>query len=113
MEEIAAQKPDLILGSFVADRSDFDRVAPIATTIGEIGDAQVDALTADLVVMLPNGGTREDLMRLPGFAALPSVGSGGMAVEDYPTVVGFNTPSSASLRYSLDRITPQLEAIGG
>ncbi|WP_072751115.1 ABC transporter substrate-binding protein [Rhodococcus maanshanensis] len=213
VEEIAAQDPDLILGSFVAGQSDFDRVSKIAPTIGEIGDAQVDswedqvtalgrilgrqdraeeiisatngeidalaarlpglkgktavlsqfvfktnqlvvvadpkdgasqtfarlgmtvpprlveeagatggrlllspervdALTADLVVMLPNGGTRDDLMKLPGFAALPSVGSGGLAVEDYPTVVGFNTPSSASLRYALGRITPQLEAIG-
>jgi len=67
---------------------------------------RVDALNADLVVMLPNGGTRDDLMRLPGFAQLPSVQPGGLAVEDYATVVGFNTPSSLSLQYSLGLITP-------
>ncbi|GAF42430.1 ABC transporter substrate-binding protein [Rhodococcus wratislaviensis] len=73
---------------------------------------RVDALNADLVVMLPNGGTRDDLMRLAGFAQLPSVQQGGLAVEDYATVVGFNTPSSLSLQCSLGRITPQLEAVG-
>ncbi|QSE78838.1 hypothetical protein [Rhodococcus koreensis] len=73
---------------------------------------RVDALNADLVVMLPNGGTRDDLMALPGFDRLPSVQQGGLAVEDDATVVGFNTPSSLSLQYSLGRITPQLEAVG-
>ncbi|MHA4850633.1 ABC transporter substrate-binding protein [Rhodococcus sp. MSC1_016] len=72
---------------------------------------RVDALDADLVVILPNGGTREDLMALPGFAELPSVRGGGLAAQDYATVVGFNTPSSRSLVYSLNRIMPQLEAV--
>ncbi|MFF2110808.1 hypothetical protein [Rhodococcus koreensis] len=72
----------------------------------------MDALNADLVVMLPNGGTRDDLMALLGFDRLPSVQQGGLAVEDDATVVGFNTPSSLSLQYSLGRITPQLEAVG-
>ncbi len=72
---------------------------------------RVDALTADLVVMLPNGGTAEQLNALPGFADLPAVREGGLAVVDYPTVVGFNTPSATSVLYSLDRITPQLEAV--
>ncbi|MFD1811228.1 ABC transporter substrate-binding protein [Rhodococcus gannanensis] len=74
---------------------------------------RVDALTADLVVMLPNGGTAEQLNALPGFADLPAVREGGLAVVDYPTVVGFNTPSATSVLYSLDRITPQLEAVAG
>lgn len=72
---------------------------------------RVDALTADLVVMLPNGGTTEDLMKLPGFPELPSVQSGGMAIGDYATVTGFNTPSASSIRYSLERVTPQLESV--
>jgi iron complex transport system substrate-binding protein len=72
---------------------------------------RVDALTADLVVMLPNGGTAEDLNALPGFADLPAVREGGLAVVDYPTVVGFNTPSATSVLYSLDKISPQLEAV--
>ncbi|QNG21144.1 ABC transporter substrate-binding protein [Rhodococcus triatomae] len=72
---------------------------------------RVDALVADLVVMLPNGGTQEQLEALPGFADLPAVQGGGLAVVDYPTVVGFNTPSSRSVAYSLDQIMPQLEAV--
>lgn len=72
---------------------------------------RVDALTADLVVMLANGGTTEQLMALPGFADLPATKEGGLAVVDYPTVVGFNTPSATSVLYSLERITPQLEAV--
>ncbi|MFD4367127.1 ABC transporter substrate-binding protein [Rhodococcus sp. NPDC058521] len=74
---------------------------------------RVDALTADLVVLLPNGGTREGLDALPGFSDLPAVKGGGLAVVDYPTVVAFNTPSSLSLEYGLDKITPQLEAVAG
>lgn len=73
---------------------------------------RVDALTADLVVVLPNGGTAEQLSALPGFADLPAVRGGGLAVVDYPTVVGFNTPSATSVLYALERITPQLEAVG-
>ncbi|EME19119.1 ABC transporter substrate-binding protein [Rhodococcus triatomae] len=215
VEQIAAQKPDLILGSYaVTTQSDFDKLSRIAPTVPALGDAQVDewkaqvtalgeilgrpdraseiiadtnaeidaladrlpglqgktaalaqyvfstdqiivvadpddgassvfeqlgmsvpqalvdeagatggrltlspervdALTADLVVMLPNGGTAEQLNALPGFADLPAVRTGGLAVVDYPTVVGFNTPSATSVLYSLDRITPQLEAVAG
>lgn len=74
---------------------------------------RVDALNADLVVLLPNGGTREELDALPGFADLPAVQGGGLAIVDYPTVVAFNTPSSLSLEYGLNKITPQLEAVAG
>lgn len=74
---------------------------------------RVNELTADVVVMLPNGGTEADLRALPGFDSLPAVSSGGLAVQDYATVVGFNLPSKSSVEYSLDRIRPQLQAIGG
>ena len=73
---------------------------------------RLDVLTADLVVVLPNGGTRDDLEQLPGFTSLPAATGGGVAVVDYGTVVGFNTPSKASVDYSLNKIRPQLEAIG-
>lgn len=74
---------------------------------------RVDALVADLLIILPNGGTAEDLMALPGFDRLPAVTNGGLAVVDYPTVVAFNTPSSLSIGYALDIVRPQLEAIAG
>nr|WP_256980106.1 ABC transporter substrate-binding protein [Rhodococcus sp. 15-1154-1] len=74
---------------------------------------RINELTADLVVMLPNGGTAADLQALPGFDSLPAVASGGVSVQDYATVVGFNLPSKASIEYSLDKIRPQLEAVGG
>ncbi|MGA9870963.1 MAG: ABC transporter substrate-binding protein [Rhodococcus sp. (in: high G+C Gram-positive bacteria)] len=73
---------------------------------------RVEVLTADLAIVLPNGGTREDLDALPGFGSLPSVRSGALSVVDYATVVGFNTPSKASVTYSLGRIEPQLDAAG-
>lgn len=72
---------------------------------------RVDALVADLLIILPNGGTEEALMALPGFDRLPSVTGGGLAVVDYPTVVALNTPSASSTLYALDAIRPQLEAI--
>ncbi|MFI8567956.1 ABC transporter substrate-binding protein [Rhodococcus sp. NPDC078407] len=73
---------------------------------------RLDVLTADLVVILPNGGTREDLNKLPGFTSLPAATGGGVAVVDYATVVGFNTPSKASIEFALNEIRPQLEAVG-
>ncbi|WP_338886891.1 ABC transporter substrate-binding protein [Rhodococcus sovatensis] len=73
---------------------------------------RINELTADLVVMLPNGGTVADLEALPGFNSLPAVTGGGLSVQDYATVVGFNLPSKASVEYSVDKIRPQLEAIG-
>lgn len=72
---------------------------------------RVDMLAADVLVILPNGGTEEDLMALPGFDGLPATTGGGLAVVDYPTVVAFNTPSSLSIGYALDTIRPRLEAV--
>lgn len=74
---------------------------------------RVDALVSDLLIILPNGGTLEGLEKLPGFTDLPAVKTGGLAVVDFPTVVAFNSPSSLSLDYALDKITTQLEAVVG
>lgn len=74
---------------------------------------RVDALVADLLIVLPNGGTEADLMALPGFDQLPAVTGGGLAVVDYPTVVAFNTPSASSILYALGAISPQLEVLSG
>ncbi|MEE2057733.1 ABC transporter substrate-binding protein [Rhodococcus artemisiae] len=74
---------------------------------------RVDALVADLLIILPNGGTEADLMALPGFDQLPAVTGGGLAVVDYPTVVAFNTPSASSTLYALGAIGPQLDAVAG
>lgn len=74
---------------------------------------RINELSADLVVMLPNGGTIADLQALPGFNSLPAVAGGGLSVQDYATVVGFNLPSKASIEYSVEKIRPQLDAIGG
>ncbi len=76
-----------------------------------LGPERVDALVADLLIILPRGGTEQDLMALPGFDRLPAVTGGGLAVVDFPTVVAFNTPSSLSIDYALDVIRPQLEAV--
>lgn len=76
------------------------------------GDARVnvstersDLLRADLLVFLVNGGDESDLADIPGFDQLP----GTVAVLDYPTIVGLNTPSPLSVPYSLERLRPYLE----
>lgn len=142
IDELAAQLPGLqgktaVLSQFmfatnqlviVADPEDgsshtFRRLgmefpAGLADQPGAVGGRlvlspeRVDLLNADLVVLLPNGGTREQLDALPGFSELPAVQSGGLAIVDYPTVAGLNTPSARSVQYALDQIRPQLEALG-
>jgi iron complex transport system substrate-binding protein len=74
---------------------------------------QVDLLSADLVVFLPNGGTEADLATIPGWTDLPSVVSGGMVYVDYATVVGFNTPSALSISAVLQTIDGGLAAVAG
>jgi len=74
---------------------------------------QVDLLSADLVVFLPNGGTEADLAAIPGWTELPSVRSGGMVYVDYATVVGFNTPSALSVSAVLQTIDGGLAAVSG
>lgn len=75
-----------------------------------VGTERADLLRADLLVFLVNGGDESDLADIPGFADLP----GTVALLDYPTVVGLNTPSPLSIPYVLDELRPKLaEASGG
>jgi iron complex transport system substrate-binding protein len=64
-----------------------------------------DLLRADLLAFLVNGGDESDLSDIPGFDSLP----GTVAVLDYPTIVGLNTPTPLSIPYSLDQLRPYLE----
>ncbi len=76
------------------------------------GDARIqvstersDLLRADLLAFLVNGGDESDLADIAGFDRLP----GTVAVLDYPTIVGLNTPTPLSIPHSLDRLRPYLE----
>lgn len=71
----------------------------------QISTERSDMLRADFVAFLVNGGTEKDLADIPGFDKLP----GTIAVLDYATIVGLNTPTPLSLPYSLERIRPFLE----
>lgn len=68
-----------------------------------------DLLQADVLAFLVNGGDESDLADIPGFDQLP----GTVAVLDYPTIVGLNTPSPLSLPYSLEQLRPYLEEAAG
>jgi iron complex transport system substrate-binding protein len=78
-------------------------------TRAQVSTERADLLAADLLVFLVNGGDESDLADIPGFEALP----GTVAIADYPTVVGLNTPSPLSLPYSLEQLRPDLEAAAG
>ncbi|WP_243059300.1 ABC transporter substrate-binding protein [Nocardioides sp. SR21] len=76
------------------------------------GDARInvsteraDLLRSDLLAFLVNGGDEGDLGDIPGFDALP----GTVAVLDYATIVGLNTPTPLSIPYSLEQLRPYLE----
>jgi iron complex transport system substrate-binding protein len=68
---------------------------------------QTGMLDGDVLVLLTNGAKADDI---PGYAALPAVRSGAVAVLDYADVVGLNTPTPLSVPYSLERIRPALAA---
>ena len=86
------------MGSFsVSDQRTYDLLSEIAPTILE---------RADLLAFLVNGGDERDLSDIPGFCSLP----GTVAVLDYPTIVGLNTPSALSVPYALEWLRPHLEA---
>lgn len=70
---------------------------------------RVDLLRADLLAFLINGGDESDLADIPGFEDLP----GTVAVLDYPTIVGLNTPTPLSIPYALDELRPYLEQAAG
>jgi iron complex transport system substrate-binding protein len=85
---------------------------PLVSEGEESGDARIsvsteraDLLRADLLAFLINGGDESDLADIPGFDQLP----GTIAVLDYTTVVGINTPSPLSIPYALDALRPYLE----
>ncbi|SED65727.1 ABC transporter substrate-binding protein [Jiangella alba] len=87
--------------------------APVRDEGGATGDTRImvspersDLLRADLLAFLVNGGDESDLADIPGFDQLP----GTVAVLDYPTIVGLNTPSPLSIPYSLEQLRPYLEA---
>lgn len=74
----------------------------------KVSTERADMLQADLLAFLVNGGDESDLADIPGFDALP----GTVALLDYPTIVGLNTPSPLSIPYSLDRLRPYLQEAG-
>jgi iron complex transport system substrate-binding protein len=69
-----------------------------------VSTERADLLRADFVAFLVNGGDESDLADIPGFDQLP----GTVAVLDYPTVVGLNTPTPLSIPYALDKLKPFL-----
>lgn len=71
----------------------------------QVSTERADLLRADVVAFLVNGGDESDLADIPGFDTLP----GTVAVLDYPTIVGLNTPSPLSIPYSLEKMRPYLE----
>lgn len=85
---------------------------PLAEEGAKTGDTRVsvsteraDLLRADLLLFLVNGGGESDLADIPGFAQLP----GTVAVLDYPTIVGLNTPTPLSIPFALDKLRPHLD----
>jgi iron complex transport system substrate-binding protein len=73
----------------------------------ELSLERVGELDADLLVLLTNGADAADI---PGFAGLPAVEDGAIALLDLAAVTGLNTPSPLSIPFSLDAIRPALEA---
>ncbi|MDA0564448.1 ABC transporter substrate-binding protein [Streptomonospora sp. S1-112] len=71
----------------------------------EVSTERSDLLRADFVAFLVNGGDEDDLADIPGFDDLP----GTVAVLDYPTVAGLNTPTPLSVVHALDAMRPHLE----
>jgi iron complex transport system substrate-binding protein len=87
---------------------------PVVAEGQKTGEARVnvsteraDLLQADLLAFLVNGGDESDLSDIPGFDQLP----GTVAVLDYPTVVGLNTPTPLSIPYALEKLTPYLKEV--
>ena len=74
-----------------------------------VSTERADLLRSDLLVFLVNGGDESNLADIPGFDQLP----GTVAVFDYATIVGLNTPSPLSLPYSLEQLRPYLEKAAG
>jgi iron complex transport system substrate-binding protein len=73
----------------------------------ELSLERVDELDADLLVLLTNGADPETI---PGYASLPAVQDGAVAILDVADVSGLNTPTPLSVPYCLDLIRQALEA---
>lgn len=71
---------------------------------------RIDELDADVLVILTNGAAPEDI---PGYATLPAVQAGAVALLDVADITGLNTPTPLSIPHSLERIRPALEAAAG
>jgi iron complex transport system substrate-binding protein len=79
----------------------------------KLSPERVDVLGADLVVFYSALDRAALEVELPGFTELPSVRSGAMALVDFATVVGLNTPSPLSIPYELEQLEEQLTAAEG
>lgn len=74
---------------------------------------RTDVLDADLVVFYSALDRAAVEAELPGFADLPSVRSGAMAMVDFDTVVALNTPSPLSIPHALEQLAEELAAAEG
>lgn len=73
----------------------------------ELSLERIDELDSDLLLMLTNG---EDPADIPGYATLPAVETGAVAIVDVSQATALNTPSPLSLPWVMDQIRPALEA---
>jgi iron complex transport system substrate-binding protein len=87
---------------------DLVAIADGASGRAKLSLEQIGLLDADLLVLLTNGADPNDI---PGYAALPAVESGAVAILDLAQVTGLNTPTPLALPYALDAIRPALEAV--
>lgn len=85
-------------------------IADGAAGRAELSLERIDELDADLLVLLTNGAAPEEI---PGYAGLPAVQSGAVAILDVADITGLNTPTPLSIPHSLERIRPALEAAAG
>jgi iron complex transport system substrate-binding protein len=86
-----------------------DEAKKTGETRVNVSTERADLLRADLLAFLVNGGDESDLKDIPGFDQLP----GTVAVLDYATIVGLNTPSPLSIGYSLEKLRPALDKAAG
>lgn len=76
-----------------------------------VSPERVDLLGSDFLAFLVNGGDETDLADIPGFDQLPASKSGAVAILDYATIVGLNTPTPLSIPYALEKMGPYLEKV--
>jgi iron complex transport system substrate-binding protein len=86
---------------------DLIAIADGASGRAKLSLERIDELDADVLVLLTNGA---DPAQIPGYAALPAVAAGSVALLDLDAVTGLNTPTPLSLPYAIERVRPALEA---